>query len=105
MSDFQSDLADNTSKAVTILRKWHNEKAAKVVQREYLSEQGLKFKESTKLEELLDARHNMGLDETLDPEVRLKAINASLEMAAGSEKITNVNTNTQINFGDYLDKI
>ncbi len=101
--DFQTQVEVIRDKAVEKLRKWGRDQAAKEVQREYLSEQGLIVKSGTKLEELLDERHRIALGSP-DPEVRLKAINASLEMAAGSEKVTNVQNN-QYNFGKFLDNI
>lgn len=104
MSDFQLQVELIRDKAIEKLRKWDRDKAAREVMREYLSEEGLVVKSGSKLEELLESRHRLAVDEKTDPEIRLKAINASLEMAAGSEKVTNVQNN-QFNFGDFLNKI
>lgn len=103
MSDFQLQVEHIRDRAVKVLRKWERDKAAREVMRDYLSEEGLLVKSGSKLEELLEERHRIALT-AKDPEIKLKAINASLEMAAGSEKVTNVQNN-QYNFGDFLNKI
>jgi len=106
MSDFLREVEVIRDKAIAKLRTWRDEEAASRVQRKYLNEEGLVVKSGSKLEELLEERHRIAL-QSLDPEVRLKAINASLEMAAGSEKVTNVQNNQYNfdNFGDFLNKI
>ncbi len=104
MSDFLSNVETMRDRALNKLRDWEKQKAAREVMREYLSEEGMLVKSNSKLNELLDARHQIALQEAHDPEVRLKAINASLEMAAGNEKVTNVQNN-QFNFGKFLNDL
>jgi len=103
MSDFENKVEVIADRALAKLRKWDNEQAAKVVMRDYLSEEGYVNKDNSKLEELLEERHKIALV-AADPEIRLKAINSSLDMAAGNEKGGNT-TNNQFNFGDFLNNV
>ena len=103
MSEFENSVEQSKDKALSVLREWKKEESAKEIQRKYLSSQGIKYKDRSKLEELLDERHNLALCAE-DENVRLKAIDSSIAMAAGSEKITNVQNN-QYNFGEFLNSI
>lgn len=102
MSKFENQVELLTDQALNHLRRWDKEKAAKEVVRDYLNEEGLIVKSGSKLQELLDERHRLALMAE-DDEIKLKAINSSLAMAAGPEKVTNVQNN-QFNFGDFLNK-
>ena len=103
MSDFQGRVEVFQEKALAKLRKWNNEQAAKEVMREYLSEEGIYTKSETKLDELLNERHRLALT-AVDESVKLKAIDSSLAMAAGNEKVV-ATQNNQYNFGDFLNNI
>lgn len=100
MSEFQTIVRIKTDQALARMRKWDKEQAAKEVMRDYLSEEGLITKSGSKLEELLEQRHRIAIS-AVDPEVRLKAINSSLEMASGNDKVNN-QTNIQFNLGDFV---
>jgi hypothetical protein len=102
MSDFQTQVEVLKDQALAKMRRWSDEQSAKKIHREYLSEEGMFVKSGSRLEELLDERHRIALT-AAEPEVRLKAINSSLDMAAGSEKITNIQNN-HYDFGDFLNK-
>lgn len=99
--NFQDKVEILTDQALDRLRKWDRDKAAKEVMREYLNEEGMVTKSGSKLTELLDERHRMALN-SVDEAVKLKAIDSALTMAAGNEKVTNVQNN-QFNFGKFLD--
>ena len=71
--------------------------------RNYLSEDGLYVKSNTKLNELLDERHRIALNSE-DDLIRLKAIDSSLNMASGNEKVV-ATQNNQFNFSDFLNNI
>lgn len=105
MKDFESMVDQVSANVVAKLVRWDKEKSAKELHREYLSEEGLNVKGKSKLQELQDARHKIAL-EAEDPELQLKAIESSIAMAAGSEKITlNNNTQNNFSFGELLKQI
>lgn len=103
MSDFDDEVSVYTKNVVATLRKWDEDTSAKKVMREFLSENGVVTKSSSKLDELLEERHKLALFSE-DENVKLKAIESSLAMASGSEKNVGV-TNNQFNFGDFLNKL
>lgn len=103
MSDYQGEVAKQADQMLCRMRRWDKEQGAKEIMREYLGEQGLRYKDKTKLQELLDERHNMALCSE-DENVKLKAIDSALNMAAGNEKNATVN-NTQINIGNFLNEL
>src|SRR6267154_2761826 len=103
MSDFEIKVREVQEKALAILRRWDKEKLAKEIMREYLSEEGMLDKSKTKLDELLDQRHKLALS-AIDENIKLKAIDSGIAMAAGSEKMAAVQNN-QYNFGDFLNTI
>lgn len=103
MSDFQTQVEVIRENAVRKLRQWSDEESAKNVMRKYLSEEGLITKSGSKLEELLEERHKLAINAS-DENVKLKAIDSSLQMAAGSEKIV-ATQNNQYNFGDFLNNL
>lgn len=100
MSDFQTNVEIHREKALKKLRQWSDEDSAKKVMRSYLSEEGLYVKSGSKLDELLEERHKLALTAE-DENVKLKAIDSALAMAAGNEKIV-ATQNNQFNFGDFL---
>lgn len=103
MSDFESKVELYRDNVVAKLRQWDKEASAKDVMRDYLSEDGMLVKSNTKLDELLAERHRIAL-ESEDEGIRLKAIDSSLSMAAGPEKVV-ATQNNQYNFGDFLNKL
>ena len=103
MSDFETEVELIRNNALNKLRQWNEEDVAKKVMRNYLSEDGLYVRSNTKLNELLDERHRIALNSE-DDLIRLKAIDSSLNMAAGNEKVV-ATQNDQYNFSDFLNNI
>ncbi len=103
LDNFQDNVELLTNKALTNLRIWKKKEDAEDIIREYLSEEGMITKSSSKLQELLDEKHRMALSSTDEP-TKLKAIDSSLAMAAGNRKMIGTQNN-QFNFGKFLDDI
>lgn len=102
--DFESRVEIYQERILAKLRKWDKEKAAEEIHREYLSEEGLYTKSSSKLEELLDERHKLALTAD-DPNIRMRAIDSSLAMASGPKTKIVATQNNQYNFSSFIDSL
>ncbi|SRR6266403_2728797 len=65
------------------LKRWEKDEKVSEIMREFLNIEGDSGK--SKWQELLDEQHKIALN-SMDPEVRLKAIESALKLAAGKDQ-------------------
>ena len=102
--DYLANINDKTQKALKVLKRLDKEAKFSEFAREKFNEAGMKSKESSKSEDMLDELYNISMTSE-KAEDKIKAIKVFAEMVGGglNEKQTNIQNN---NYGNiFLDML